>query len=236
MLTGPAPERALLLLSETGLLSPILPEIAAMEGTPQPPRYHPEGDVFTHTLKMFELAKNPAETLALGILLHDVGKPPTLTVEDRIRFHGHAEVGARMAADICQRLRLPNNTSAQVVDLVADHLRFMHVKEMRESTLKRFLSKENFPEHLELHRLDCLGSHEDLSNYNFCHEKMMEFSQETIPPEPLVSGHDLIAMGLTPGPIFSEILEALEDKQLEGQLTSRDEALEWVRRKWQPNN
>lgn len=235
MLTGPAPARALLLLFETGLLRSILPEVVAMEGTPQPPLFHPEGDVFTHTLGMFELVETLTETLALGILLHDVGKPPTLTVEDRIRFNGHAEVGARMAADICQRLRLPNTTSAQVVELVADHLRFMHVQEMRESTLKRFLRKEHFPEHLELHRLDCLGSHGDLSNYHFCHEKLLEFSQETIPPEPLINGHDLIAMGLTPGPVFSEILGALEDRQLEGQLNSRDEALDWVRRKWLPN-
>jgi len=232
MLTGSAPATALRLLLDTGLLVSILPEVAAMHGTPQPPRFHPEGDVFTHTLKMFELAETLTDTLALAILLHDVGKPPTLTVEDRIRFNGHAEIGAKMAAEICRRLRMPKTTSAEVVDLVADHLRFMHVKDMRESTLKRFLRKGNFSEHLELHRLDCLGSHGDLTNYDFCKEKLAEFDQEVIRPEPLINGHDLIAMGLHPGPVFSEILGQVEDAQLEGILKSREEALEWVRTKF----
>jgi len=228
MLTGRAPGRAITLLLETGLLDAILPEVAAMEGVPQPPQFHPEGDVLTHTLKMFDFAQDLTHTLALGILLHDVGKPPTMTFEDRIRFHGHAELGAEMASAICKRMRLPNATSNLVVELVADHLRFMHVKEMRESTLKRFLRKEYFSEHLELHRLDCLGSHGDLSNYNFCKEKLEEFGQEVIRPAPLINGHDLIALGLAPGPVFSEILGAVEDRQLEGDLANREEALEWV--------
>lgn len=229
MLLGPDPARALRLLFDTGLLAAVLPEVAAMDGIPQPPAYHPEGDVFIHTLKMFELAGDLSDSLAFGILLHDVGKPPTLSFEDRIRFHGHAEVGAGMAEEICTRLRLPNSTSARVVELVADHLRFMHVQEMRQSTLKRFLRKDNFSEHLELHRLDCLGSHGDLSNYYFCQDKLEEFGQEVIRPEPLINGHDLIALGLTPGPVFSEILRAVEDRQLEGGLSARDEALEYVR-------
>jgi poly(A) polymerase len=228
MLTGPAPARALRLLFETGILALILPEVAAMVGVPQPPRYHPEGDVFLHTLRMFEEAEDLTETLALGVLLHDVGKPPTLTFEDRIRFHGHAELGAKMAGKICRRLRLSNSLTIQVVDLVANHLRFMHVREMRESTLKRFIRKKHFREHLELHRLDCLGSHGDLSNYDFCEEKLEESGQEVIRPKPLINGHDLIALGLKPGPIFSEILGLVEDRQLEGTLTTREEALDWV--------
>ena len=232
MLTRPAASRAIRLMLETGLLQIILPEVAAMDNVPQPPQFHPEGDVLTHTLLMFDLAEEPTDTLALGILLHDVGKPPTLSFEDRIRFHGHAEVGARMAEQIGKRLRLPNTTLTQVVDLVADHLRFMHVQEMRESTLKRFLRREHFEEHLELHRLDCLGSHRDLSNYHFCQEKLAEFGQEVIRPERLISGHDLIEMGLSPGPLFSEILSSVEDRQLEGELNSREEALQWVQRRW----
>jgi len=229
MLTGPAPARALRLLFETGMMTVILPEVAAMVDTPQPPRFHPEGDVFTHTLKMFDIAATLTPTLALGVLLHDVGKPPTLTVSDRIRFHGHAEVGASMAGEICARLRQPNTISARVVELVADHLRFMHVREMRESTLKRFLRIEHFSEHLELHRLDCLGSHEDLSNYEFCKEKLEMFDNEVIRPDPLINGRDLIAMGFTPGPVFSEILGSVEDRQLEGILTTRKDALAWIR-------
>jgi poly(A) polymerase len=230
MLIGPNPARALRLLFDTGILAIILPEIAAMDGVPQPPRFHPEGDVWVHTLKMFEIAEDLTETLALGILLHDVGKPPTLTFEDRIRFHGHAELGAEMAAGICRRFRLPNSVTIQVVDLVANHLRFMHVRDMRESTLKRFLRKKNFKEHLELHRLDCLGSHGDLSNYEFCQEKLAEYDQEVVRPAPLLNGHDLIALGLKPGPIFSEILRQIEDRQLEGTLTTKKKALEYVER------
>lgn len=231
--TGSRPAEGLDLLNETGLLHEILPEVESMIGVEQPPEFHPEGDVFVHTRLMFELSNDRSESLAIGILLHDVGKPPTFTVKERIRFDGHTEVGAEMAEDICRRLRLSKDATARIVDLVRNHLRFMHVREMRESTLKRFLRKENFHEHLELHRLDCLASHGDLSAYYFCLEKLEEFSKEAMKPEPLLGGRDLIALGLEPGPIFSEILEPVEDRQLEGRLKTREEALQWVRENYE---
>ena len=232
ILTGSNPSRGLKLLLDSGILQQILPEAVAMNGVEQPPEFHPEGDVFVHTCLMFELAGKLTDTLALGILMHDIGKPPTFTVKERIRFDGHVEEGARMAEDICRRLRISNDTTEQVVDLVKNHLRFIHVQEMRDSTLKRFLRKENFDEHMELHRLDCLASHGNLSHYDFCREKQKDFSQEQMRPKPLVKGQDLIDLGLTPGPVFSEILGALEDLQLEGRLTSKEESLDWVSGKY----
>ncbi|MGH9340217.1 MAG: CCA tRNA nucleotidyltransferase [Acidobacteriota bacterium] len=233
MLASPGPARALDLLSDSGLLTVVLPEVEAMKGVEQPPEFHPEGDVFKHTRLMLELSGgNLDESLALGILLHDVGKPPTFAVKERIRFDGHAEVGAEMAGAICRRLRLPNDQTEEVVELVKHHLRFIHVQEMRESTLKRFLRMENFDKHLELHRLDCLSSHRDLRAYNFCREKLEQLSQEAIRPDPLIDGYDLIDLGFKPGPVFSEILRAVEDLQLEGKVASRPEALDWVRRNY----
>ncbi len=232
ILTGPEPSRGLELLLDSGLLRAFLPEVAAMSGVAQPPEFHPEGDVFIHTCLMFRLAGRLHTTLALGILLHDVGKPPTFKVAERIRFDGHADVGADMAAEIGRRLRLPRETIRDVVDLVRNHLKFMHVREMRESTLKRFLRKENFPDHLELHRLDCLASHGDLTNHEFCLRKLDEFSREVIRPKPFLNGHDLIEAGLEPGPLFSRILGELEDRQLEGEIGSREEALDWLRETW----
>ncbi len=232
ILTGRGPAEGLELLHETGLLTSFLPEVAAMAGVPQPPEFHPEGDVFVHTCLMFRLAGPLHEALALGILLHDVGKPGTFRVAERIRFDGHAELGATLTDSIGRRLRLPNETIHRVVELVRGHLRFMHVRDMRESTLKRFLRQEHFADHLELHRLDCLASHGDLSNYEFCTAKMAEFSQEVIRPQPLLNGHDLIRAGLEPGPLFSRILTELEDRQLEGEITNREQAWEWLQRTW----
>ncbi len=232
ILTGPDPSRGLKLLLDSGVLKQIIPEAADMDGVEQPPEFHPEGDVFIHTCLMFELAGELTDTLALGILLHDIGKPPTFTIKERIRFDGHVEQGALMAEDICRKLRISNDTREQVVDLVKNHLRFIHVQEMRESTLKRFLRKDNFDEHLELHCLDCLASHGDLSQYDFCRKKLEELTQEQMRPRPLVRGQDLIDLGLEPGPVFSEILGALEDLQLEGHLTNKEESLDWVREKY----
>lgn len=229
ILTGPDPARGLDLMSEGGILEVILPEVEAMHGVEQPPRFHPEGDVWEHTRLMFQLAGPLDPVLAVAALLHDVGKPVTFTVRDRIRFDGHAEIGAEMAEQIGRRLRLSRDQIEEVSDLVRNHLRFIHVQEMRESTLKRFLRKENFDRHLELHRLDCLACHGDLSSYEFCRKKLEEFSREKMKPAPLIGGHDLIALGLQPGPIFSRILTRLEDLQLEGHLGNREEALKWVR-------
>lgn len=230
ILTGPDPSRGLKLMSDSGILEVILPEIAAMQGVQQPPQFHPEGDVFVHTCLMFELSQERSETLALEILLHDVGKPPTFIIKERIRFDGHADLGAKMAEEICRRLRISNQQIEEVVDVVKDHLRFIHVQEMRESTLKRFLRKPNFSDHLELHRLDSLASHGKLSSYHFCQEKLEELSQEAMRPKPLINGHDLIRLGLEPGPLFSEILSAIEDFQLEGKLSSKEETLDWVKK------
>jgi len=230
ILTGPDPSRGLKLMSDSGILEVILPEIAAMHGVQQPPEFHPEGDVFVHTCLMFELSQERSETLALEILLHDVGKPPTFIIKERIRFDGHADLGAKMAEEICRRLRISNQQTEEVVDVVKDHLRFIHVQEMRESTLKRFLRKTNFSDHLELHRLDSLASHGKLSSYHFCQEKLEELSQEAMRPKPLINGHDLIRMGLEPGPLFSEILRAIEDFQLEDKLSSKEKTLDWVKK------
>ena len=230
ILTGPHPSEGIRLLSECKILRGVLPEVDDMDEVPQPPEFHPEGDVLTHTLLMFDLSGgNLSAVLALGILLHDVGKPPTLSVQERIRFDGHAEVGARMAYDICRRLRLSNEQTDQIVDLVAHHLRFIHVRDMRESKLKRFLRKKNIEEHLELHRLDCLASHGDLSGYHFCRVRLVEMDMQALRPDPLLNGNDLIVLNLEPGPIFSEILAAVEDLQLENKLTSKIQALDWVR-------
>ncbi|MGB9235270.1 MAG: CCA tRNA nucleotidyltransferase, partial [Terriglobales bacterium] len=234
MLTEGRAQRAFQLLAETGLLAQVLPEISAMKGVEQPPQYHPEGDVFVHTLLL--LAKLPAgcsKTLAWGALLHDVGKPPTFRVApDRIRFDGHVEIGVRMAAEICRRLRFSNDETDQILALVDNHMRFGDVLRMKESTLKKFLRLPEFDEHMELHRIDCLSSHGLLDAYDYAREKLHFLPPEAIRPTPLVTGRDLIEAGYEPGPRFKEILSAVEDAQLEGRLNSRDAAMEFVRREF----
>jgi len=226
--------RAFLLLDESGLLRQVLPEISAMKGVQQPPEFHPEGDVFVHTLLLLENLPQPCPlTLAWGALLHDVGKPATFRVApDRIRFDGHVEVGVKIAEEICRRLRFSNDDAAQILALVDNHMRFGHVTRMKESTLKKFLRMPAFDEHLALHRADSLASHRNLSTYELIQEKLAETPVETMRPAPLVTGDDLIAAGHSPGPRFREILTAIEDAQLEGRLVSRDAALEFVRREF----
>ncbi|HSA92443.1 MAG TPA: CCA tRNA nucleotidyltransferase [Terriglobales bacterium] len=232
MLTEGRARRSFELLDESGLLIELLPEVSAMKGVAQPPQFHPEGDVWVHTLMLLEgLQAGGSPTLALGALLHDVGKPPTFRVApDRIRFDGHAEIGTRMAEEICGRFRLSNDQTEQVCALVANHLRFIDVPRMKESTLKRFLRLPRFDEHLELHRLDCLASHGDLSVYELVKQKLASTPPEQIRPAPLLTGDDLIAAGYAPSPRFKEILRAVEDAQLEGTLTGKPQALEFVRR------
>ena len=234
MLTEGHARRAFLLLDESGLLERVLPEISAMKGVEQPAEFHPEGDVFVHTLLLLENLPNPCPmTLAWGALLHDVGKPPTFRVApDRIRFDNHVEVGVKMAEEICRRLRFSNDETEQILALVENHMRFGHVSRMKESTLKKFLRMPVFDEHLALHRADCLASHRNLSTYEFIREKRAEIPEETMRPAPLVTGDDLIRAGHVPGPKFREILGAVEDAQLEGRLASREEALEFVRREF----
>jgi poly(A) polymerase len=234
MLTEGHARRAFILLDESGLLKPVLPEISAMKGVDQPPEFHPEGDVFVHTLLLLDFLPSPCPmTLAWGALLHDVGKPATFRVApDRIRFDSHVEVGVKMAEAICRRLRFSNDETEQILALVDNHMRFGHVGRMKESTLKRFLRMPYFDEHLALHRADCLASHGNLSTYEFIEQKRGEIPAEKMRPSPLVTGDDLIAAGHIPGPRFREILSAVEDAQLEGQLPSRDAALEFVRREF----
>jgi putative nucleotidyltransferase with HDIG domain len=228
ILTEGNARRGFELLDETGLLKEILPEIKALQGVAQPPEFHPEGDVWVHTLMMLEGLSAPSATLALGVLLHDVGKPPTFAVRERIRFDNHVEVGAKMAEAICGRLRLPSRELERVVELVRHHLRFKDFPQMRRSTQMRFLRMEGFPEHLELHRLDCLASHGGLSNYEMARRMLEETPPEEIRPQPLVRGGDLIARGYKPGPVFKEILQAVEDAQLEGRIHGHEDAMRMV--------
>ena len=234
MLTEGHARRAFLLLDESGSLPHILPEISKMKGVEQPPEFHPEGDVFVHTLLLLDNLPYPCPpTLAWGALLHDVGKPPTFRLApDRIRFDNHVEVGVKMAERICERLRFSNDETAQILALVDNHMRFGQATRMKESTLKKFLRMPAFEQHLALHRADCLASHRILSSYEFIRQKLAEIPPEKMRPSRLVTGDDLIAAGHIPGPRFREILTAVEDAQLEGRLLSRDQALAFVHRQF----
>jgi len=225
---------AFLLLDQTGLLHEILPEIEAMKGVAQPPEFHPEGDVFVHTLLLLEKLPHPCSpTLAWGALLHDGGKPPTFRVApDRIRFDEHVEVGVKMAEEICRRLRFSGDETKQILALVDNHMRFADVQHMKDSTFKKFVRMPHFDEHLELHRIDCEASHRDLSLYHYTQGKMAVMTPETIRPAPLITGDDLIAAGYKPGPRFKDILSAVEDAQLEGRLDTKNQAMNFVNRKF----
>ena len=229
ILTEGGARRGFELLDETGLLGDILPEVAAMKGVAQPPEFHPEGDVWTHTLLLLEKLRHPTVTLAAGALLHDVGKPPTFRVADRIRFDGHVEEGVRLAHGILTRLRFPGEQAEQIEALIANHMRFMNTGQMRESTMKRFLRMENFAEHLELHRLDCLSSNGKLDTYKRVRARLAELGEEDLRPKPLLTGRDLIEQGYAPGPTFAKMLAAVEDAQLEARVQTREEALALVR-------
>lgn len=229
MFTGPRAGRALEILEGFGLLREVLPEVSALKGVRQPDEYHPEGDVFEHTKIMLDLLERPSVRLAMGVLFHDIGKPLTYRETDRIRFHEHDRVGAEMATKICRRLRFSTAEAEGIVALVEHHMRFIHIQRMKTSTLKRFVRMEGFRDHLELHRIDCIASHGSLENYEFGLEKLEEFAEEEIRPARLVTGRDLIALGYKPGPVFKEILTAVEEEQLEGRLEDRESALEWVK-------
>jgi poly(A) polymerase len=237
LLTEGAARQGFELLDETWLLGRVLPEIAAMKGVEQPPQYHPEGDVWIHTRMMLEgLPAGSSPTLAWGVLLHDVGKPPTFRpaseIGCRIRFDGHVEVGVRMAEEICRRLRFSNEETEQIVALVDNHMRFKDVESMRTSTLKRFVRQPHFDEHLALHRLDCLSSNRHLEAYEFVQRFIAETPPEQVRPERLLTGDDLQSMGFRPGPRFGEILKALEDAQLEGEIKSRTDAESFVHKRF----
>ncbi|MGH8165040.1 MAG: HD domain-containing protein [Rhodanobacteraceae bacterium] len=220
------------LLDRSGLLAQVLPEVAAMKGCAQPPQFHPEGDVFEHTRLMLGLLPEVVPiSLVFSVLFHDIGKPPTATVDEtgRIRFSGHDKIGAEMTEALMQRLRFSRAEIDATVEAVAQHMVFKDVPKMRVAKLKRFMARPNISDELELHRVDCLSSHGMLDNYEFLKRKAEEFAHEPIIPPPLVTGRDLIALGMTPGPRFGEILEAVETRQLEGTLGDRDEAIAWVR-------
>lgn len=227
MLTEGRARKAFELLDRTGLLKEVLPEIDRLHGVEQPPEFHPEGDVWTHTMMMLEqLPAGVSHTLGWGALLHDVGKPATFQPgPGRIRFNGHVEVGVRIAEDICRRMRFSNEESAQILALVENHMRFGDVERMKASTLKRFFRLKDFPEHLALHRMDCLASHGGLDLYNFARSRYEEIPQEEVRPALLLTGRDLIEAGYKPGPEFKRLLALAEDAQLEGRIRTKEEAL-----------
>ena len=221
------------LLVDSGLMEHIIPEILQLKGCEQPPQFHPEGDVFVHTRLMLSLLKdNPSIELVLSVLLHDIGKPATYSFDeaaDRIRFNGHDKLGGEMSNQILRDLKFSNSIIEDVVQMVANHMTFKDVQKMRQSKLKRFISRSTFSDEKELHRVDCLGSWGGLDNYDFLNEKMIEFANEPIIPAPLLTGNDLIEFGWAPGPNLGETLNSVQDLQLEGTLNSKEEALEWVK-------
>jgi poly(A) polymerase len=223
--TGPRAGRGLRLLHASGLLAPLLPEVAAMEGVSQPPQFHPEGDVFEHTALALDALEGPSAVLAFGTLLHDVGKPDTYVVKERIRFDEHDEVGARIARDVCRRLRFSQRDADRIVALVAEHMRFANLPRMREGKRLRFFARPDFHDHLALHRADCLASHQDLDVWEWARDARAALTQAEMVPPRIVTGDDLLAMGLRAGPAFGEILDEVREAQLEGRVRSRAEGL-----------
>ncbi len=232
VLTEGSAGKGIRLLDKTGILQVILPEVIEMKGVEQPPDFHPEGDVFNHTILTLDLMENPSIELAMGVLLHDIGKPKTFEIRDRIRFNEHTEVGIKIADDILKRFKFTNKEIEHILNLIKNHLKFKDVQNMKESTLKRFLRIEKFDEHLELHRLDCLASHGNLENYEYCKKMLKEISTEEIKPKRFITGDDLINVGFTPGPEFKEILDYIEDEQLEGRVKDKNEAMNLIMQKF----
>jgi LAO/AO transport system ATPase len=231
ILTSAHPAQGIRLLDETGLLPLLLPEVTAMKGVEQPSEYHPEGDVYVHTLLLLEQLCEASPELAWGALLHDVAKPVTFDrAADRIRFHGHDRIGAEMSDVILRRLAFSNESRELICALVAQHLRFKDAKQMRLSSLKRFFSLDRFDLHMALHKIDCMASHKDLTAYRFCEEKLAEFSKLPPPPLRLVTGEDLKGLGYKPGPEFSKILRAVEDAILEGTVKTKEEGIHFVKK------
>ncbi len=238
MLVHPSRAKAFELLTVSGLFIHFWPEVMALVGCEQPPEWHPEGDVFVHTRIMLEMLEPDAPLeLALAVLLHDIAKPPTRTIDadagGRIRFNGHDALGAEMAADMLRRLRYSNDIIDAVVPMVARHMQFMNVQQMRTAKLKRFMAEPTFDHELELHRVDCGSSNGFTDNLEYLIAKREEFSREPLIPAPLMTGRDLIQAGLKPGPLFSEILDAIQVEQLEGRLHSREEALAYFQQHWE---
>ena len=233
--SSPQRVRGFDLLDASGLMAEILPEIVPLKGCEQPPDFHPEGDVFVHTRLMLALLPEEVSVpLVFATLFHDLGKPPTMERDPtgRIRFNGHESVSAQMTEKIMRRLRFSNEEIEATTAIVQNHMVFKDVQHMRVSRLKRFLARSTFDDELELHRVDCLGSHGNLDNYEFLKRRREEFAHEPLIPPPLVTGHDLIAMGWKPGPKFRSVLDAVQVRQLEGSLCTREEALAWVKKEF----
>lgn len=238
LLTHGGARRGMELLAETGLLAEVLPEVDAIRGVEQPPRYHPEGDVWEHTLRMLDLLPSDEGVendlrLAWGVIMHDIGKASTRSENDEgIHFYGHVKEGEKIAEEIMRRLRFSRADMETILVLIHCHMLFIHVKEMRPNRLKRFLRMPEFALHLELHRLDCLGSHGYLDNYEFCKKMLMEVKDDELHPPRLLNGNDLIGMGFSPGPLFAEILRTVEDAQLDGEISTSEDARGLVRQRW----
>ena len=225
--------RGLDLLDESGLLTHILPEMEALKGCDQPPQFHPEGDVWIHTRLMLSLLPEEVSApLVLSVLLHDIAKPATRTIDEtgRIRFNGHDELGAKMTGEILRRLKFSNDIIDATVEAVLLHMKFMHVQDMRPAKLKRWMAHPTFDDQMALHRVDCLGCHGMLDNYEFLQARQLEFANEPVIPPPLLSGHDLLKLGYPPGREIGRLLTLVQDQQLDGALTSPGEALEWLAR------
>ncbi len=237
ILTGPNPHTGIKMMDELNLLNEILPEVTTMKGVEQPDNFHPEGDVFTHTLlTLSELDASRKSTgfhggweLAMAALLHDIGKPVTFEIADRIRFNNHDNIGSEMAEKICDRLRMSNAEKERIAWLVKMHLYLRHAQKMRISKLKRLFAHEGYPELAELYRVDSLSSTGNLDDYLFCQEMYEKLQEEEVKPVPLITGHDLIALGLKPGPAFSKILDAIKDEQLEEKVKTKEQAIKRVK-------
>jgi len=227
------------LMAQTGMLSVILPEVDSMRGVEQPPRFHPEGDVWKHTLLMLkilsaEIKSGVSPALAWGVLLHDVGKPVCRSEDEKgVHFYGHVQQGEKIADEIMQRLRFSRLLRETVLNLIHEHMMFMNVQKMRQSRLKRFLRIPDFQLHLELHRLDCLASHGLLDNYEFCLDQLASLDKEDLHPPRLMTGDDIMAMGFPSGKIIGEIMKALEEEQLEGRISTPEDAIVFVRKNWE---
>ncbi len=238
LLTRGGARRGMEILAETGLLAEVLPEVYALRGVDQPPRFHPEGDVWEHTLRMLDLLPSSEGVendlrLAWGIVMHDIGKAHTRSEnESGIHFYGHVREGEKIAEAMMRRLRFSRAEMETILALIHYHMLFMNVMDMRPNRLKRFLRMPDFDLHLELHRLDCLGSHGSLESYEFCRSKLEEIAVEDLHPPRLLNGNDLIGMGFPPGPLFSEIMHAIEDAQLDGEISTSDEARRLVMDRW----
>jgi poly(A) polymerase len=232
LMAGPDPYSGMRLLDESGLLGILLPEITGLKGVEQPPKFHPEGDVFVHTMLLIKQLKKADAVLAFACLLHDVGKPATFKKTDRIRFNGHDRVGARIAEGILKRLKFSNEEIRKITYCIDNHMRIMNAMKMRESTLKRMFLKDTFETELSLHKYDCIASHADLKIYRFLKKKYAAFRRKPVLPKPLLNGHELIAMGLKEGPLIGRIHRKMVDLQFEGKLSSEEGARRWVREKY----